>query len=176
MIAEKLGIVGRATEDGSLGWKLLLQHVADDAKGASGNLALGVARCPRHRRRRVLERVQPRGDRAALQRPRALVRVPWSPRLPRVAHPAQPMAHQTPTLRRTPQRTAQKTSRRPAETAVRGAPPTSPRPRSRERSMWLSVQSRLASTPLAGARPRPADTAGHRRIALPDEHPHRERA
>jgi hypothetical protein len=31
--------VGRATEDGSLGWKLLLQHVADDAKGASGNLA-----------------------------------------------------------------------------------------------------------------------------------------
>ena len=39
LIAEKLGIVGRATEDGSLGWKLLLQHVADDAKGASGNLA-----------------------------------------------------------------------------------------------------------------------------------------
>jgi hypothetical protein len=39
LIAEKLGIVGRATEDGSLGWKLLLQYVADDAKGASGNLA-----------------------------------------------------------------------------------------------------------------------------------------
>src|SRR5215217_2331588 len=39
LIAEKLRIVGRATEDGSLGWKLLLQHVADDAKGASGNLA-----------------------------------------------------------------------------------------------------------------------------------------
>jgi len=39
LIAEKLRIVGRATEDGSLGWKVLLQHVADDAKGASGNLA-----------------------------------------------------------------------------------------------------------------------------------------
>jgi len=30
--AEKLGIVCRAAEDGSLGWKFLLQHVADDAK------------------------------------------------------------------------------------------------------------------------------------------------
>ena len=39
LTAEKLGIVGRATEDGSLGWKLFLQHVADDAKGASCNLA-----------------------------------------------------------------------------------------------------------------------------------------
>jgi hypothetical protein len=30
--AVKLGIVCRAAEDGSLGWKFLLQHVADDAK------------------------------------------------------------------------------------------------------------------------------------------------
>jgi hypothetical protein len=39
LLAETLGVVGRATEDGSLGWKLLRECVAGDAKGASGNLA-----------------------------------------------------------------------------------------------------------------------------------------
>jgi hypothetical protein len=90
--AEKLGIVCRAAEDGSLGWKFLLQHVADDAKALPA-----ISRARRGAMSQAPETTRfGKGAAArrlrALRCPRALARVRWSPRLPCVADPAQPMA------------------------------------------------------------------------------------
>jgi hypothetical protein len=135
-LAEKLGIVSRGTEGGSLGWKLFRQHVADDAKGVSGNLADWGGAMSRpgdneFRKGCCSEAFEGHfgvpGRRLACGGGRgcrvSLIQLNrWQ---------VEPQC-----LVERPRQTAQETSRHPGRTVAQGARRTSPRPRFRGRSTW----------------------------------------